>query len=147
MRNTIQTFVGKEMYDGLIFPRAKQYKTIEDELTKNIYCLSKLDRKDRGIKWNTKSSLVGEEFFVEWNLYEDLCQSLVLCVVRHEVCGFVSLRSRGTYTCTFFLVVEAGTEREREREIERDRERERERERESVCVCVCVVIVPEKINW
>ncbi len=33
MRNTIRTFVAEEIYQGLIFPRAKQSKTIHDELT------------------------------------------------------------------------------------------------------------------
>ena len=31
IRNTIQTLVAEEMYNGLPFPRAKQYKTIHDE--------------------------------------------------------------------------------------------------------------------
>ena len=33
MRNTMRTFVADEMYYGLRFPRAKQYKAIHDELT------------------------------------------------------------------------------------------------------------------
>ena len=31
--NTIGTFETEEMYYGLIFPRVKQYKTIQDRLT------------------------------------------------------------------------------------------------------------------
>ena len=33
MRNTIQTLVAEEMFYSLAFPRAKQYKTIHNELT------------------------------------------------------------------------------------------------------------------
>ena len=37
VRNTIWTFVAKEMHNGLIFPPVKQCETINDELT--IYLL------------------------------------------------------------------------------------------------------------
>ena len=52
MRNTIQTLVAEEMYYGLILPRAKQCKTIHDELT--IICLSKNDRMNTEITQDTK---------------------------------------------------------------------------------------------
>ena len=41
----VQTLVAKEMYNGLTFPRTKQYKTIHGELKWHINCLSKVKRK------------------------------------------------------------------------------------------------------
>ena len=51
IQDTIGILVAEEMYYGLIFPLAKQYKTVRDELT--IY-LSKLNWIDTGITWRTK---------------------------------------------------------------------------------------------
>ena len=57
IRNTIRTRVAEEMYSSLTFPRPKQYKTIDDELTiTHLLPEKKLIRYDRRITWNTKST-------------------------------------------------------------------------------------------
>ena len=51
--------VAKEIYYGLIFPLAKQWQTIYDELTTTyVYWLIKLNGMNSEMTWNTESNII-----------------------------------------------------------------------------------------
>ena len=84
MRNTIRTLLAEDMYNGLTFPRAKQYKIHEELTMKHSFPEQTLKKGYRNyMKYKEyilerKTYLVIEESFIEWKLLnENLLQNMV----------------------------------------------------------------------
>ena len=117
------------MYYDLIWTRAKEYESIQDELT-NIFIIWANTMSKNMINTQRKHCCekyyhsveetfgISQECLTEWiSLNQDLSQNMITCVKWYDNCWEIYTHSH-IFCCRW-----------------RTRERERERERERACLC------------